>query len=181
MTTTPANTPQPTAYVVKMAVALPMSRQEFNGSVQITFKQSVARAAGVSSADVSIDSILDMDGDSVRRRLLTAGIRVDTSVQAPNETTAIAISTSLTPSSLNTALVSAGLPAATILEAPAFAVARQASTPRISTETVTVTPPPESVSEPTPDLMLVVGVVLGALGSAVLILGSYLLWLKHRT
>lgn len=47
--------------------------------------------------------------------------------------------------------------------------------------TVTATPAPDSVSAPPPDLMLVVSVILGVAGSAVVILGSYLLWLKRGT
>jgi hypothetical protein len=101
-----------------MAVALPLTRQEFNDIEQLKFKQSVARTAGVSSDAVSIDRIVDMNSIlPALRRLLTTGIRVDTSVQAPNETTAIAISTGLTLDSLNSALVEVGLSATTILEA----------------------------------------------------------------
>ena len=107
-------------YLVKMSVSLPMSRQEFNGSAQITFKRSVALAAGVSSTVVRIDRILDMDGGVARRRLLATGIGVDTSVQAASESVASAISTSLTAETLNSALTAAGLPPATILQAPAF-------------------------------------------------------------
>jgi hypothetical protein len=115
-----ATTPRPAAYVVKMAVVLPLTRQAFNGDEQLKFKQSVARAAGVSSDDVSITGIVDVYSTlAARRRLLTTGIRVDTSVSAPNEVTAVAISTSLTLESLNSALVEVGLSvsATTILEA----------------------------------------------------------------
>lgn len=158
----PSTTPQPTPYVVKMAVSLPLTRQEFNSSAQITFKQSVARAAGVSGTDVSIDRILDMnDGGIVLRRLLTSSIRVDTSVQAPNEIAASAIMTSLTADSLNAALVSAGLPAATILEAPTFASDRQMTTTPLPTPVVIVAPK----SEPDSNLAAIIG---GAVGGVVL-------------
>jgi len=117
-------------YVVKMAVSIPLTRQEFNDSEQLKFTHSVARAAGVSSDDVSIDRIVDMNNIlPVLRRLLTTGIRVDTSVKAPDETTASAISTSLTTVSLNSELVAVGLPAVAILEAPTFAPAVQVTTP----------------------------------------------------
>ena len=129
---------------MKMAVSLPLTRQEFNDSEQLKFRQSIARAAGVSSDDVSIDRIVDMNNSlTVRRRLLATGIRVDTSVKAPDETTASALSTSLTADSLNSELVAAGLPAAAILEAPTFAPALQVTTPP--------PPPPPPPPSPTQD------------------------------
>ena len=109
------------AFVIKMSVTLPMSRDDFDASAQTAFRESVALAAGVSSADVRIVRILDVDGGAVRRRLLTAGISVETSVQAASESVASAITTSLTAETLNSALAAAGLPPATILQAPAFA------------------------------------------------------------
>ena len=150
--TTPA--PQSAAYVVKMAVSLPMTTQDFNGGQQLKFKQSVALAAGVSSADVSIDRIVDIDNSGAAlRRLLTAGIRVDTSVQASDETAASAISTSLTSDSLNAALTAAGLPAATILEAPTFASGRQMTTTPVPTPAVI----PGATSEAGPNLPAIIG------------------------
>ena len=145
-----------------MAVALPLTRQEFNNVEQLKFKQSVARAAGVSNERVSIDRILDMNSSlPVLRRLLTTGIRVDTSIQAPNEITASAISTSVTAETLNSALTAAGLPAATILEAPTFASAREMTTTPLSTPAVIEAPK----SEPDSNLAAIIG---GAVGGAVL-------------
>jgi hypothetical protein len=113
-----------------MAVSLPLTRQEFSESEQLKFKHSVARAAGVSSDDVSIDRIVDVNNSlPVLRRLLATGIRVDTSIKTSDETTASTISTSLTTVSLTSELVTAGLPAVAILEAPTFAPALQVTTP----------------------------------------------------
>lgn len=163
--TTP--TPQSPVYVVKMAVSLPMTTQEFNGGQQLKFKQSVARAAGVSSDDVTIDRIVDMNnGLPARRRLLTSSIRVDTSVQAPNEIAASAISTGLTADSLNSALVAAGLPAATILEAPTFASDRQMTTPAPKSDRQVTTTPvsaPVATSESGSNVAAIVGGALGGL------------------
>ena len=87
---------------MKMAVSLPLTRQEFSDSEQLKFKQSVARAACVSNDDVNIDRVVEMNNSlPVLRRLLATGIRVDTSVKAPDETTDSAILTSLTADSLN--------------------------------------------------------------------------------
>jgi hypothetical protein len=131
-----------------MAVALPLTRQAFNDSEQLKFRQSVARAAGVSSDDVSIDRILDMDSLPALRRLLATGIRVDTSVRAPSEVTAIAIQTSLTLDSLNSALVEVGLSATTILEAyvaPIQTIPDTTSTP-VQTTRAATTPTPVAVA-----------------------------------
>jgi hypothetical protein len=137
-----------------MAVALPLSRQAFNDSEQLKFRQSVARAAGVSSDDVSIDRILDMDSSlPALRRLLATGIRVDTSVQAPNEVTAIAIQTSLTLDSLNTALVEVGLSATTVLEVyvtPIQTIPDTTSTPVQTTRATTTTSPVAVATTPRP-------------------------------
>jgi hypothetical protein len=59
--------------------------------------------------------------------MLTAGIRVDTSVMALGESTAKSIWASLTADSINSALIAAGLPTATILAAPALESAHPAA------------------------------------------------------
>ena len=158
--TTPTPKTQSSGYVVKMVVSLPLTRQEFNDSEQIKFKQSVARAAVVSSDDVSIDRIADMnDSLPVLRRLLTTGIRVDTSVKASDETAVSAISTSLTTDSLNSALVEAGLPTATILEVSTFVSDRQMTTTPMSTPVVI----PVVQSESDSNLATVLGGAVGGL------------------
>jgi hypothetical protein len=116
-----------------MAVALPLAKEQFNEQEQIKFKQSVAHAAGVSSDDVTIDDIRSV----YIRRMLTVGIRVDTSVMVLGESTAKAIWTRLTADSINSALIAAGLPAVTILAAPTLESAHPAA----------ATPPPAT---PTP-------------------------------
>ncbi len=163
-----------------MAVALPLTRQEFNNVEQLKFKQSVARAAGVSNERVSIDRILDMNSSlPVLRRLLTTGIRVDTSIQAPNEITASAISTSLTADSLNSALGGAGLPAAAILEPEresgssptntiyiTLASVRQVTTTPLSTPAVIAAPK----SEPDSNLAAVIGGAVGGVAVCIIVL-----------
>jgi hypothetical protein len=172
-----------------MAVVLPLTRQEFNDGEQLKFKQAVAFAAHthvstphthVSSDDVSIDRILDMNSSlPALRRLLTTGIRVDTSVTAPNEITAIAISTSLTFDSLNSALVAAGMPAAAILEPEresggsstntiyvSMAPARQVTTTPVSTPPVI----PEAKSESGANLGSVIGGAVAGIAACICIL-----------
>jgi hypothetical protein len=162
--TTPA--PQPAGYVVKMAVSLPLTIQQFNSNEQLKFKQSVALAAGVSSADVSIDRIVDMNsGTVVLRRLLATGIRVDTSTKAPTEIAANAISTGLTVNRLNSALVAAGLPAAAFLEPQRDAGSSPTNTiyigvPPASPATTTPVPEPAVVAEATANVGLIVGVIV---------------------
>jgi len=161
-----------------MAVSLPLTQQEFNDSEQLKFKQSVARAAGVSSGDVSIDRIVDMNSNlTVRRRLLTIGIRVDTSIKAPDETTASALSTSLTADSLNSELVAVGLPAAVILEAPTFASDRQMTTTPVSIPPVI----PGKMSESGLNLGAVIGGVVGGITACICILCACMYSLQGKS
>jgi hypothetical protein len=178
--TTPV--PRPVEYVVILAVSLPLTRQEFNSSEQLKFKQSVARTAGVSSDDVSIDRIVDVNSSlPVLRRLLTTGIRVDTSIKAPNEPTAIAISTSLTTNSLNSVLVAEGLPAAAILEPERESggsstntiYVSMASARQVTTTPVSVPPVPvieEVKSESDANLGAIIGGVVAGITACICIL-----------
>ena len=72
---------------------------EFNDHRQTNFRESIARAAGASPADVAIRNVKDLS--SVRRSLLSSSIRVDTSVKAENQADAVAMSKRLTADSIN--------------------------------------------------------------------------------
>lgn len=65
---------------------------------------------------MSIDSITAV---ARRRRLLNAGIEVATSVHAESAAAATTIATTITIEALNTQLATAGLPAASMVSAPA--------------------------------------------------------------
>jgi len=104
-------------HVVKMAVSLPMTINEFTLDKQTKFMASIAAAAGVSSDDVAIDDITSIPTSS--RRLLEASIRVDTSVKAKDKSSADALGAKLTTNSINSELAKLGLPPATMLVAPA--------------------------------------------------------------
>ena len=163
-----------------LAVSLPLTRQNFNNSEQLKFKESVARTAGVSSGDVSIDRIVDVTiSPPVLRRLLATGIRVDTSIKAPNATTAVAISTSITANSLNSALVAAGMPAAAILEPERQSGSSSTNTIYVTVEAarrVTTTPVsippviPEAKSESASNLGAVIGGAVGGLAVCIIVL-----------
>ena len=174
-----------------LAVSLPLTRQKFNNSEQLKFRESVARTAGVSSDDVSIDRIVDVTSSpAVLRRLLATGIRVDTSIKAPNETTAIAISTSLTTNSLNSVLVGEGLPAVTILEPQresggsstniiyvSMAPARQVTTTPVSVPPVI----PEAKSESASNLGAVIGGAVAGIAACICILCVCLYTLQGKS
>ncbi len=187
--TTPV--PRPVEYVVILAVSLPLTRQEFNSSEQLKFKESVARTAGVSTIYVSIDRIVDVNGSlPVLRRLLATGIRVDTSIKAPNETTAIAISTSLTANSLNSVLVAEGLPAAAILEPERESGGSSTNTIYVSiasarrvTTTPVVVPPviPEAKSESGANLGAVIGGAVAGIAACICILCVCLYTLQGKS
>ena len=103
----PPPPPPPTAvtvatHVVKMAVSLPMTVDQFNADAQTKFKESIAKAAGATPADVTIDKIQAISVG--RRRLLASSIRVDTSVNAADKAAADAMSGKLTADNINAEL-----------------------------------------------------------------------------
>ena len=78
---------------------------------------AIAQAAGpsITPDDVSIDKIEPLT--SVRRRLLaTEGIRVEFSIRTTDQSTANTIASSLTEDNVNSALKTAGLPEATVIQ-----------------------------------------------------------------
>ena len=116
---TKAPTPTPTkeaTHVVKMAVSLPYTVDEFGEGLQKSFKAALAKAAGVAADDVSIDKIEAIS--AARRRLLEGSIRVDTSIKAKDEQAANSVATLLTADRINEEFGEVGLEAASILENP---------------------------------------------------------------
>ena len=106
-------------YVVKMAVSLSMTQQDFTEEKQIKFRESIATAAVVKPADVTIDKIEKISSRrGSDRRILTDSIRVDTIVKASSESAAASMVSALTPDRINRELEKAGLPKAVMLEAP---------------------------------------------------------------
>ena len=103
-------------YAVSFAVSLPLTEAEFDATAETAYKASVATVASVEASAVSIVSVTAV---ARRRRLLSAGIEVATSVQAASPAAATTISTSITIEALNTQLDAAGLPAASMVSAPA--------------------------------------------------------------
>jgi len=116
----PATTPKPeSAFVVTMAVSLPFTLAEFDDSKQIEFKGTVANVAGVNINDVTIASITSVPTNA-QRRLFAAALRIDMRINAASSNAASQMGATLSsPATLNAALVSAGLPAATVLVAAA--------------------------------------------------------------
>jgi hypothetical protein len=102
--------------IVKMAVKLPVTKEQFNTGKQANFKQSIASAARVSTADVTIDKIENMR--RFGRRLLAGSIRVDTSIVAADQTSAKSMANTLTVDKINSELRNNGLPQAEILDPP---------------------------------------------------------------
>jgi len=111
-------------YVVTVAMSLPITMSEFDEGKKASFKSSIAEAAGVSIADVIIDRIQHITtarsraGISAARCLLALGIRIHMHLQAADKNTADILGAKLTVTAINAKLQQAGLPSATILEAP---------------------------------------------------------------
>ncbi len=103
-------------HVVKMAVKLPMTTEQFNTGEQAKFRQSIASAASVSADEVTIDKIENMRRSG--RGLQAGSIRVDTSIVAADQTSAKSMANTLTFDKINSELRNNGLPQAEILDSP---------------------------------------------------------------
>jgi len=167
LTTTPA--PQ-SAFVVTMAVSMPLLLSEFDDSRQALFKNAIAVVAAVPSSDVSISKIESITSTvlAVRRRLLSGGIRVDLSINAATRGAATQLGTRLSnPTALNAQLQVAGLPSATMLQVP--------------TTTATVMPP--STHAQRDDIMArtyVIGAVVGGVTLVVIFIIILMFVLQDR-
>jgi len=96
-----------------------MTQQDFTQENQIKFRESIATAAGVKAADITIDKIEKISSRrGSDRRILTASIRVDTIAKASSESAAASMASALTSETINRELEKAGLPKAVMLEAP---------------------------------------------------------------
>ena len=103
-------------HVVQLSLSLPLSTADFDDAKQAKFKESIARAAGVSPADVTIDNVETLS--AARRRLLVSSIRIDVSVKAKDKAAADAMGAELTAGNINVELSKAGLPQAEVLIKP---------------------------------------------------------------
>jgi hypothetical protein len=121
-----------TGYVVKLVLSLPLAKSEFTEDKQSKFRQSIATAAGSKSADVTIDAI-DTILTSVGRRLLSELVLVHITITAADVEGADAIASSLTTDRINAALENAGLPKATIKQAPTVETVSTATSVNTST------------------------------------------------
>jgi hypothetical protein len=102
-----------------MVMSLPMTKQEFTEEKKVKFRASIATAAGVTPADVTLDKIETISSRrGSDRHLLTDALRVDTIVKASDESAAVSMASALTQDKINSELEKAGLPKVAMLEAP---------------------------------------------------------------
>ena len=133
------------AFLVKMAVSLPMSKAAFGVDKQRLFTSAVAAAAGVPDSVVSIDKIEDMASRRrAARRLLAQSIRIDLSIQARDRASADSLLPKLTASRINSELAKVGLPKATVIE-DAKTVARDTGPSKASFKLILATSIPTGV------------------------------------
>jgi hypothetical protein len=100
--------------VVTMTVSLPFTIMEFTDDEQTKFKASIAKAAGVSIEDVTIDRINTIPAS--RRCLLVTSIRVDYVIKAQNQNADDSIAPSLTAFIINAQLGRYAIPTGTVLQ-----------------------------------------------------------------
>lgn len=125
--TTPAPTPgrgrpsRPrTRDVVALVVGLPFSREEFDEARQTKFREGVAQSAGVDVDRVFITGIAASGG---RRRLLAARLEVTCEIEAESPELAESLAAAISPTAVTETLQSMGLPSASVMTAPAPAMA----------------------------------------------------------
>jgi hypothetical protein len=85
----------------------------FNASVQQTFKEQMAVAAGLAKSDAA--ARVQIAFRAARRRLLDGGsVAVDVTISMPDAASASRAASSLSAGNINALLAAAGLPAATV-------------------------------------------------------------------
>jgi hypothetical protein len=122
-------------HVVRLSLSLPLSMVEFNHTRRAKFLESIARAAGASPADVTIDNVKaifssardfpvnysgvnNTTAAAWNRRDLSSSIRIDVSVMATDKAAADAIVARLTYHNINAELAKAGFPRAEVVVKP---------------------------------------------------------------
>ena len=132
--TTPAPTPvEPgSEHFVALALGLPLSKQDFTEARQLVLRQSVASASGTAVDAVVITSITQVE---LRRRatspMLEVGLAIETASAEAART--LASKPELAEGALAQRLSTAGLPGATLVQAPAAVSTSQAPTSAGST------------------------------------------------
>ena len=164
-----SSSPETTSpFKVTMAVSIPLALSEFNDAKRASFKEAFAQALGVSSSDVSIDIVESISiARRAARRLLAPGIKVGISVKAASKNAADTMVSKLTATNINAKLQEAGLPPATIVEAPKTEAREE--TVKADGNSDAVQEEESLVKEAGKELILgIVGAIGGAIGMAIL-------------
>ncbi len=99
---------------VKLSVSLPMTRASFNDSVQQSFKEVMAVAAGLARSDSGRVTLVVRDGGRRLLPVFASSVGVDVTIGMPDAASAKLAAASLTADRINSGLAGVGLPAATI-------------------------------------------------------------------
>jgi hypothetical protein len=106
-------------YFVKMTLLFPLAESEFTVDKQMKLRESIAAAVGTKPADVTIEKFEIITGRrNFGRRLLSESVLVYIAVKASDAKEADGMAKSLTADKINKALENAGLPKATMKQAP---------------------------------------------------------------
>ena len=117
--------------VVRLVVGFAISKEEFDETKQLSFRQGMADIAGVSISMVRIANIVSI---SQRRKLLAGSIEVQVEIAVPDSSRASGIANSLTETALNDNFSALGLPEVQVLEQPSVQQVSPSSTPTTSAE-----------------------------------------------
>ena len=148
----PSSSPSTKIFVVEIVLSIPMSMTAFNIDQQTALKRSIARAAVVSSEDVSIVNMEPLSPGT--RRLLSESIRAEIHVKAADKATADEIAGRLTAFRINSELAKEGLPAVVVTEPASVQEVSVSSVPSKSGSSVGVV-----IGLTVTALMVVLGVI----------------------
>lgn len=108
----PPRVPETATHVVRLVLSLPLAVADFDDSMQVKFKDALAKVAGSSKDDVS----LSVSTGGSRRHMLAETTTVAVSIKAADRGAATTMADKLTADNINAKLAESGLPAASILE-----------------------------------------------------------------
>jgi len=108
--------PLETDVIVKMVVGLQISKDEFDDTKKLAFRQGIADAASVGVGKVKIANIEEVT-TSRRHLLADDSIKIDVEVAAKDANAAASVASQLTVENINAQLSKANLPEAEVLSA----------------------------------------------------------------
>jgi len=161
--TTETANPKPPTYThqVQLQVKLPYSKQTFDTAKQLAFRKSVAEAASVGTADVTISKIADARRAGLVSARRAGAVLVDVSVKTLSLASANAVASSLSADRLNAKLKTNGLQEGVVVTAPSVSSLASPSSLVAPSASKTSSIPIPAIAGGAAAVLLVAGIVFG--------------------